>query len=240
MRPAGGAMVRYGCVSIVHASALSVRHAIARALATHNRRPSEATWRVVHARVSVDGQGRVVRADVSVGVEPPVASLADPRAAGLVNPTGRHPLAALVPGTRTLLDIYPVSWERWLRLRPGSLPADVEPMQLRAGVELSMARALAAGAGQQLPTAAELRGAWGTGAFPWGDAPDPARGLAAPPRWGQVLEIGLFPPNAHGFFDLGCGAWVWSAEGEIVGGGPDLLPGELSAAPCGVRLAATL
>lgn len=240
MRPAGGAVVRYGCVSIIHASALSVRHAIARALATHNRRPSEATWRVVHARVSVDGQGRVVRADVSLGVEPPVPSLEDPRASGLVNPTGRHPLTACVPGTSTLLDIYPVSWERWLRLRPGVLPPDVDPMQLRAGVELTMARALAAGAGQRLPHAAELRAAWGAGAFPWGESPDPARGLAAPPRWGQVLEIGLFPPNVHGFFDLGCGAWMWTEEGEIVGGGAGMCVGEVSAGPCGLRLAVTL
>lgn len=240
MRSSGGAVVRYRCVSIIHASALSVRHAIARALATHNRRPSEATWRVVHARVSVDGHGRVVRADVSVGVEPPVESLADPRAGGLVNPTGRHPLTACVPGTSTLLDVYPVSWERWLRLRPGSLPPDVDPMQLRSGVELSMARALAAAAGLRLPTGSELRAAWGARAFPWGEAADPARGLAAPPRWGQVLEIGLFPPNAHGFFDLGCGAWTWSEEGEILGGEPGLQPGEVSAAPCGVRLAATL
>lgn len=188
----------------------------------------------------MDGAGRLVRAEVSLRVEPPVETLDDPRAIGLVNPTGSHPLTALVPGTRTLLDIFPVSWERWLRLRPGVLPPGAEPWQLRSNVEAAMARSMAAAAGARLPTEAELRAAWGPARFPWGAEPDPAKGAAAPLRWGQVPELGGYPPNPFGFFDLGCALWVWTEEGTLRGGLPDLAEGGVDAAPSGLRLATTL
>ena len=227
-------------MTVVHASALSVRHAIARSLATHNRHPSDATFRVVAARVSVDGRGRVVRADVSLSLEPPAEDLGEPRAAGLVNPTGNHPLMAVVPGTRTLLDVIPVSWERWLKVLPGKLPGHAEPARMRGGVEFAMAQAFARAADRRLPTEAELRAAWGSQRFPWGDHPDPSRGLGEPLRYDEVPEVGLFPPSRSGFFDLGCGAWAWTEEGTLLGGLPGLAPGDAHAAPCGLRLALSL
>ena len=225
-------------VSVVHASAISVRHALARALATHNRSPADATFRVLTARASVDGRGRVVRADVTVRIESPVGKLADPEAYGLVNPTGIHPLMAGVPGQpNVLLDVFPVSWERWLRLRPGALPSGAEAWTARTGVEHADAAAWARAAGKRLPTPTEVRAAWGTGRFPWGDSLDPAAGLVGAPRYEEVPEVGLYPPNRAGFFDIGAWLWTWTDEGTLLGGAASLVPGEPGSRPFGVRCA---
>lgn len=225
-------------MSVVHASAISVRHAIARALATHNRSPADATWRLLSARASVDGRGRVTRADVTLRVEEPVHSLSDDRARGLVNPSGQHPLMLLLPGRNdVLLDVLPVSWDRWLRVKPGPLPPDIDPWVARTGIEHAEAAGWARAAGKRLPTTAELRAAWGTDRFPWGDVANPALGLSAPLRYGEVSEVGLLPPNRHGFFDLGCGLFQWVEEGLPLGGEPGLVPGGPGASPCGLRCA---
>ncbi|MBM4367432.1 MAG: SUMF1/EgtB/PvdO family nonheme iron enzyme [Deltaproteobacteria bacterium] len=228
-------------MSVVHSSAISVRHAIARALATHNRSPADATWRVLSARAAVDARGRVTRADVTIRVEEPVAALADSRARGLVNPTGQHPLMAMVPGrSDVLLDVLPVSFDRWLRVKPGSLPGDIDPWTARTGIEHAEASAWARAAGKRLPTVAEFRAAWGTGRFPWGEQADPSQGIAAPLRYGEVPEVALLPPNKHGFFDLGCAIWHWTDDGQLLGGEPGLVAGGPGAAPCGLRCAQEL
>ncbi len=225
-------------MSVVQASAISVRHAIARALATHNQSPADATWRLLSARAAVDGRGRVTRADVTVRVEAPVDSMHDGRARGLVNPTGQHPLMLLLPGrTDVLLDVLPVSWDRWLRVKPGALPPDIDPWVARTGIEHAEAAAWARAAGKRLPSVSEFRDAWGTGLFPWGDTPNPVLGLAAPLRYGEVPEVGLLPPNRLGFFDLGCALYQWVEEGLPLGGEPGLLPGGPGATPCGLRCA---
>lgn len=221
---------------IVHASGISVRHAVARALATANRSPLEATWRIEGARAEVDGRGRVFRAQVSVSIESPVVGPCPP---GLVNPDGEHPMMAVVPGLPgVLLDILPVTWDRWVRLRPGAVPADQDPWCPVSGVEHAAAAAFAAAVGKRLPSLDELRAAWGPARMPWGDAPDPGRGPSEPRRYGEIAEVALFPPSAGGFFDLGCALWQWTAEGELVGGAPGLVPGGPGAAPVGFRCAA--
>ena len=228
-------------MSVVHASAISARHAIARALATHNRSPADATFRVLSARASVDGRGRVVRADVTVRIEEPMEHVGGEFPVGLVNPTGRHPLMAAVPGMPgVLLDIFPVWWERWVRARTGVVPAGVEPFTARTGVEHADAAAWARAEQKRLPSAGELRAAWGTARFPWGNEPDPASGVAAPPRFDVVLEIALLPPNKHGFFDLGAWLWTWTDDGSLLGGSPGLVPGTAESRPFGLRCAADL
>lgn len=251
-RAAGGALITMlndtrrvgtgyalGVVPVVHASAISVRHALARALATHNRSPADATFRFLTARATVDGRGRVVRADVTVRLEPTLTKLDSAEVVGLVNPTGLHPLMAVVPGLpNVLLDIFPVSWERWVRVRPGAMPAGIDGWTVRTGIEHADAAAWARSAGKRLPTATELRAAWGTSQFPWGNSPDPSAGLASAPKYDEVPQVALFPPNRAGFFDLGAWLWTWTDEGTLLGGAPGLVPGSPESRPFGLRCAA--
>jgi hypothetical protein len=60
-------------------------------------------------------------------------------------------------------------------------------------------------------------------------------GLDAPPRFGGLPEVGVFPPNRAGFFDLGAWLWVWTAEGTTLGGLPGLVAGGGDAEPRGFR-----
>lgn len=222
-----------------------MRHALARALATHNRSPADATFRFLSARVSVDSRGRVVRADVTVRLESPISVVDHIESVGLVNPTGLHPLMVVVPGqSSVLMDIFPVSWERWLRIRPGSAPAaaigGIDGWTVRTGIEHADAAAWARSAGKRLPTATELRAAWGTSRFPWGDSPDATAGLDAAPKYDEVPQVALFPPNRAGFFDLGTWLWTWTDEGTLLGGAPGLVPGNPDSRPFGLRCAADL
>lgn len=222
-------------MALVHSGGISVRHAIARALATSNQSPVEATWALRAARATVDARGRILRADVSVEILRPGGTL-EP---GVVNPDGAHPLMAGLPGQPdVLLDVLPVTWDRWVRVRPGVVPGDLDPWCPRVGVSFEDAAAFAAACAKRLPTLAELRAAWGHARFPWGDEPDPSRGAAAPARWGELPEVGRYPPNAAGFFDLGCGLWQFVAEGAAVGGAPGLVEAPPDARPTGFRCAA--
>lgn len=218
-----------------------MRHAIARALATHNCSPAEATWRVLSSRASVDARGRVIRADVSVRIEQPLDHLNDDRALGLVNPTGQHPLMAVIPGQpATLLDIFPVSWDRWLRLAPGSMPAEADGWTVRTGVSFEEAGRWAKLAGKRLPTPTEVRSVWGRSRYPWGAEPDPAAGLAEALRYNEIPQVALFPPNRAGFFDIGTWLWMWLDDGSTLGGAPGLVPGHATAVPVSLRCAADL
>jgi formylglycine-generating enzyme required for sulfatase activity len=216
---------------VIHAGGISVRHAVARALATLNRSPSDATWRLLSARATVDARGRVVRAEVTLRGEEPGSE----PAGGLVNPDGEHPMMATLPGTSgVLMDIMPVTWDRWCRAMGGSPPTGVDPWVPRTGVEHGQAVAYARAVGKRLPTPEEFRAAWGTRQLPWGDAPDPERGLVTPPRWGEIPESALFPPH-RGFFDLGAWLWQWCADGTLLGGAPGLVPGTPGSEPIGFR-----
>lgn len=216
-------------MAAIHANGAGVRHAIARALATANLAPTDAVFRVKRARVDLDRDGDVARADVSIEVEParPLADRSPQELRGLVNPDGKHPLMAWLPGDPPagvapfFMDILAVSWSRWLERTPGaSLPAGVDRYCPVVGVDLPGARAFAATVGKRLPTAAEWRLAWGARDLPWGDTADPICGRVGRPRYDVLPEGGLHPPTPDGIFDLGAWLWQWLDDGRLAGCGP--------------------
>lgn len=223
----------------ISAVGVHVRHAIARALATVNRSPGEATWRLLAARVTLDARGRVREGEVTLNVEPARDARDGADLAGLVNPDGEHPLMVVVPGVPGLLmDIFPVTWDRWLRLHPGHaiLPAP-DPWCPRTGLSLGEAMAYARAVGKRLPTGDELRAAWGREAFPWGPRPDPQLGRAAAARFGELPEVGMYPPDRAGQFDLGAWLHHHTADGLLLGGLPGLVAAPADASPVGFRCA---
>ncbi|MCB9778744.1 MAG: SUMF1/EgtB/PvdO family nonheme iron enzyme [Alphaproteobacteria bacterium] len=222
----------------IHANGTGVRHAIARALATSNLAPDDATFRVRRGRVDLDRDGDVARAEVTLEILP-AAPLGQRDAAelrGLVNPDGAHPLMVWLPGDPDtgvapfFMDILAVSWSRWLA-RPGdgaapggTLPPGIDLYAPHVGSDFADARAFAAAEGKRLPTTAELRVAWGPHRLPWGDAPDPSCGRVGRPRYDQLPEGGAHPPGPGGIFDLGAWLWQWVDDGDgvgrVCGGGP--------------------
>lgn len=224
-------------MSVIHAAGFHVRHAITRALATSNRSLMESTWRLLSARATLDARGRVVSAEVTVRIEKPRADL-EPRddLVGLVNPDGLHPLMAPVPGhPERLMDVFPVTWDRWARHRGEAAPPDIDPWAPRTAISHADALGYARAVGKRLPEAEDLRAAWGRARYPWGDAPDPLVGRPCAPRFGEIPEVGMFPPTPAGFFELGCWLHQWTGEAGLLGGLPGLLPGEDGAEPCGFR-----
>lgn len=231
---------------IIHAVGVGVRHAVARALATANRPPGEATFRVVAARVELDGRRRVLRAEAQVQVESPrpVGAWSPEALRGLVNPDGEHPLMVRVPADRPFfIDALPVTWARWLRRVEDTLPPFTDPQCPRVGVSWEEASDFARRLGKRLPTVAELRQAWGPARFPWGPEPDPARGRVGAPRFGELPEVGLHPPSPLGLLDLGAWLWHWTAEGTVSGGAEDREPAfdrpRADLAPVGFRMVQT-
>ena len=224
-------------MSLISAVGIHVRHAITRALATVNRSPMESTWRVLSARATVDGRGRVVQGDVTLRVEKPRLSLVGDDVVGLVNPDGNHPLMAVLPGAPGLLmDVFPVTWDRWIRVNPDvHVPPDIDPWCPRVGLDHLRATAYVRVVGKRLPEADELRAAWGMDAYPWGPRPDPTMGRAAAPRFGELPEVAMHPPARTGFYDLGAWLHQWTIEGMVLGGLPSLVPAEPGAEPCGFR-----
>lgn len=221
-------------MATITATGVHVRHAISRALATENRSLQEATFRVLTARVEMDSRGRVNFGEVTLRLEPPQPLRAGVERIGVVNPDGLHPLMAPVPRCPgVLMDIFPVTYERWVRVHPEALPDGVVPATIRVGVGVVPARSYAQQVGKRLPTAAELRAAWGPARWPWGDAPGLGRTQA--PRFGEIPEAGLLPPSTNGFFDLGGWLYHWVEEEELLGGAPDLTPGGPDAWPYGFR-----
>ncbi|MFH1468498.1 MAG: SUMF1/EgtB/PvdO family nonheme iron enzyme [Pseudomonadota bacterium] len=222
-------------MSTIQATGVSVRHAISRALATANQAPREATYKVMGAKAMTDGRGRVVRAEVSLAIRSPAALEALPplERVGWVNPDGAHPLMALVPadatprGTPRLvhLDVYPVTWDAWLRVVPDHLPDRVDSLCPVTGVSWEQARDFAAATGRYLPENTLLSAVWGPDRYPWGHRPDPARGFVGRPRFDHIPAVGTHPPGEYGLFDLGAWLWHWVADGRLVGGCDETDPG---------------
>jgi hypothetical protein len=224
-------------MSVIHAAGIHVRHAITRALATTNRSPMEATWRLLSARVAVDTRGRVVSSEVTLRIEAPHADLlGGDDEIGLVNPDGQHPLMARVPGhPGRLLDVFPVTWGRWARHRAEAVPPGLDPWLPRTAISFEEAAGYARAVGKRLPDAEDYRGAWGRARYPWGDRPDPLAGRASAPRFGEIPEVGMFPPTPAGFFELGCWLHQWTSEGGLLGGTPGLVSATAGEEPCGFR-----
>jgi hypothetical protein len=226
-------------MSVVHAAGIHVRHALTRALATSNRSPMESTWRMLSARVQVDARGRVVQGEVSLRIERARELHGGDDEIGLVNPDGLHPLMARVPGhPGRLMDIFPVTTERWARVMGAAAPVGIDPWCPRTGITAEDAQAYARAVGKRLPDAEDVRAAWGRALHPWGDRADPTFGRPAPPRYGEIPEVGMHPPTAAGFFDLGCWLFQWTADGVALGGMPGLIGGAADAEPRGFRCVA--
>jgi formylglycine-generating enzyme required for sulfatase activity len=201
---------------------------VARALATVNLTPAEATFRIVGSRVDVDARGRAVRAEVTVEIESPkpVGARRPRELTGLVNPDGEHPLMVRIPGESPFfMDVVPVSWDRWLRHVDDTLPPIIDPLCPRVGLPWSYARDFASDLGKALPTVGQLQTAWGPERYPWGENADPRLGRSAAPRYDELPEVGLHPPNRHGIYDLGAWLWSWTADGRLFGGEPAPLGG---------------
>jgi len=212
----------------IHANGAGVRHAIARALATANLSPHDAIFRLKRARIDLDSAGDVARADVSIELEPalPIAERRPESLRGLVNADGAHSLMAWLPGDpRTgtapfFMDILAVSWSRWREQHDVPQPGNIDRYCPYLGASLEEARAFARAEGKRLPTAAEIRVAWGPHPLPWGEGADPSCGRVGRPRYDVVPEGGLHPPNPDGIFDLGAWLWQWLEDGTVAGGGP--------------------
>ena len=230
----------------ISAVGVGVRHAVARALATANLAPADATFRVESTQVTVDGRQRLVRAEATVTIEAPrpIGDRSPRDLRGLVNPDGAHPLMVRIAAPRPFfLDVIPVTWDRWLRrVDDDTLPPFVDPMCPRVAVDHGDASRFATRVGKRLPTVRELKAAWGTATWPWGDHRDPRRGRVGPPRFDEIPEVGLHPPTYFGLYDLGGWLWQWTAEGTLFGGLEDRRPGAScpphpSRRPVGFRLA---
>ena len=210
----------------VSAHGVTVRHAISRALATANLAPGQATYKVLSARAEPRRDGRVGHGSVFLSVrEPsPLERWERRELAGWVNPDGLHPDMVLVDLPEPLfVDIFPVTWDRWLQHAPGRLPPDIDPLCPMLEADHARAAAFAASQGKRLPRAQEYEQLWGLERFPWGTRSDPRLGHAEPPRFGHVHEVGAHPP-VRGLHDLGAWLWHWLEDGTVAGalyrGGP--------------------
>ena len=234
---------------MISAIGIGVRHAVARALATGNLAMADATFRVRKAHVRLDDRRRVVRGEATLEIlaPHPIAEWPKDDVFGVVNPDGEHPLMAYVtsdgdaPRRGFFLDVFPVTWDRWLRQVEDNLP-DVDPLCPRTDLEHAVAVEFATTVGKRLPTNAELGLAWGSHRYPWGDAADPELGRVGRPRFDVLPEVGLHPPNTFGLFDLGAWLWQWTAEGLVFGGTNDETTGASQDpgphhVPLGMRLA---
>jgi hypothetical protein len=235
---------------MITAIGIGVRHAVARALATGNLAMADATFRVRNAHVRLDDRRRVVRGEATLEILKPhaVSAWAKDDIVGVVNPDGEHPLMAYVASDGTdgprrgfFLDVFPVTWDRWLRQVDENLP-DLDPLCPRTDVDHEVAAEFAATLRKRLPTSVELALGWGPHRFPWGEAADPELGRVGRPRFDVLPEVGLHPPNAFGLFDVGAWLWQWTAEGLVFGGTIDEEPGIAQDpgdqhVPLGIRLA---
>ena len=226
----------------ISASGVTVRHAISRALATANLAPRQATYRVLSARAWARGDRSVARAEVflSVAEARPLPRWELHEIEGWVNPDGEHPLMTLIRLDDPLfVDVVPVTWDRWLQHTDDRLPDGVDPFCPVTGIDHAAAASFAKDRGMRLPTAAEYEAIWGPDRFPWGGRRDPELGRHAPPRFGEVHEVGAHPP-VRGLADIG--AWLWHhvADGGVAGalhrGKPGFGVTEEVEGPVGFRL----
>jgi formylglycine-generating enzyme required for sulfatase activity len=209
-------------LATISAIGVGVRHALARALATHNMAPADGTFRVLSSRVKLDGRQRVVQAEATLDVvrPTPLGSRTPKELMGLVNPDGEHPLMAWIPhaGGGFYMDIFAVTWDRWLRKIDDSLPPLIDPLCPRVGVTHAGATGFARDLGKRLPSASEQRAAYGNQVFPWGERPDPRLGRDRAPRFDALPEVGLHPPQPSGLFDLGSWLWQWTDMAHLACG----------------------
>lgn len=222
-------------MSTTQATGVSVRHAISRALATANLTPREATYRVLTAQAKVDARGNVVRGEVSLRIQRPASFEALPPEewVGWVNPDGRHPLMALIPTGRgrpgrpelVYMDVYPVTWDAWLRVMDDALPDRIDALCPVTGLAHEQAAAYAQATGGTLPGITEFSSAWADDRFPWGHRPDPRLGRVGRPRFDHVPAVGAHPPGPFGIFDLGAWLWHWLDDGSLAGGADERDPG---------------
>jgi hypothetical protein len=222
-------------LSTISATGLGVRHAISRAIATANLAPAEATYKVLSSRVDVDARQRVVRADVSVRIRAPFHDFdpADPSMAGWVNPDGLHPLMVVLNVREegralphlVFMDVFPVTWDRWLTAMDDNLPDNIDPLCPVTGMGHPQALECARSFSKRLPTLAEFRAAWGRDRLPWGPREDVSFGRLGSPRYDQSPTVGLHPPSAGGVHDLGAWLWHWLVDGTLAGGADDMVPG---------------
>ena len=97
----------------IHAIGIGIRHAVARALATANLAPADATWRIVESKVQLDARDRWFRCEVVLDILQPesLTGLDPAHLLGVVNPDGEHPLMALIPAPRPFfIDVFTVTW----------------------------------------------------------------------------------------------------------------------------------
>jgi hypothetical protein len=228
-------------MAMVSATGVGVRHALARALATANLAPADACFHLRQARVRLDSRHRVLGAEVMVSIHKPqpIGAWSPEDLVGCINPDGEHPLMARIPAERPFfLDILPVSWGRWINRSEVSLPPGVDLLHPRTAVDFDEALAFADDLGKRLPSAEELTLAWGDARYPWGERSDPEHGRHRAPRFDDLPEIGLHPPNEGGIFDLGAWLWQWTGGGQLFGG-PERGPVDKAdhTRPIGLRLA---
>jgi formylglycine-generating enzyme required for sulfatase activity len=127
---------------------------------------------------------------------------------------------AWIPGDSGFyMDVFPVTWDRWLRHVDDRLPPDLDPLCPRIETTLEQAQTFAQRLGKRIPSPAEFAAAWGSAPFPWGERPNPREGRVGQPRYGALPEVGLHPPSDRGLFDLGAWLWQWLNDGRIAGGG---------------------
>jgi hypothetical protein len=222
-------------LSSIQATGVSVRHAISRAIATANLTPREATYKVLTAQARADARGAVVRAEVSLRILGPgvLRELPPLEWVGWVNPDGQHPLMTLVPTGRQrdgepelhYMDVYPVTWDAWLRRVDDHIPDGVDALCPVTGVSFEQAAAFASASGGRLPSMLEISAAWGDERFPWGHRPDAGLGRVGRPRFDRIPAVGAHPPAAFGIFDLGAWLWHWLDDGRLAGGADAAEPG---------------
>jgi len=206
-------------VPSTHATGVHVRHAVSRALATNNIRPTEATFKVLTARVTLSSTRRIRRAEVTLSIRKPrpITQWEPHEITGWVNPDGEHPQMTLVRLDNPLfVDLYPVTWDSWLRVNvTDRLPNGRDPFCPRTPTTHHGAVAFASAVGKRLPTKDEMVALWGEQRWPWGDVADDHMGRVRSPQQGNLFEVGMHPPY-RGMFDLG--GWLWQLDQEGTAG----------------------
>lgn len=130
---------------------------------------------MLSARVTLSSTRRVRRAEVTLRIRPPRPLIQwEPHEfSGWVNPDGAHPPMALVRLDNPLfVDVFPVTWDAWLRARTAEprrdmvLPDGVDPLCPKTGITLAEATSFARSLGKRLPTRDELKSLWGEARWP--------------------------------------------------------------------------
>lgn len=207
-------------MATTHAMGFNTRHAVSRALATANLSPREATYKVLAARVWLNGRREVARGEVTISIRKPrpLTEWEPHELNGWVNPDGEHPGMVFARlADPIFVSVLPVTWGRWLADHPNEdLPDGADTSHPRTDLDAEQAAGYAASVGCRLLRSDEFLAIWGRRRFPWGDDPTPDMGLVGSPRYGETREVGLYPPIG-GIHDLG--AWLWQrlADGGAAG-----------------------